>query len=290
MYAIRILNVLLMIFLPIGLAFYIKLKFKFNWYLWWLGGGVFVLSQIGHIPFNYFSSLILNKTSMVYWPQVYRTIFNALFLGLSAGLWEEAARYSAFRWWVGKKRSWSKGIQLGAGHGGFESIILGLLGLYTFIQMVAVKNIDISTLVPPDQLSKTFGAITTYWTTAWYDTLLGAIERALTLPIQIALSVIVLQVFIRKKSIWIWIAILLHTAVDTTAVLFMTYSNVYLAEITVALYSIISVWIIFVLKSPEPYGEESGGNKLVLVSFQDNKEKILEIDESSENLDETKYQ
>jgi len=290
MYAIRILNVLLMICLPIGLAAYINSKFNLGWRLWWLGGGVFVLSQIGHIPFNYFSSLILNKTNLVYWPQVYQTIFNALFLGLSAGLWEESARYSAFRWWVGKEKSWRRGIQLGVGHGGFESIILGLLVLYTFIQMMAVKDIDISTLVPLDQLSKTIGAIETYWSTPWYDALLGAIERALTLPIQIALSVIVLQVFIRKKSIWIWIAILFHTAIDATAVLFMAYSNVYITEIAVTFFSAISIWIIFVLKSPEPFREEPDENRLLLESFQDKMEKIKEIDESSESLDATKYQ
>lgn len=293
MYAIRIFNILLMICLPIGLAAYVNSKYKSNWHLWWIGGAVFVLSQIGHIPFNYISSLILNKTSLIYMSKIYQTIFNALFLGLSAGLWEEIARYLAFRWWVGKKRSWKVGIQLGVGHGGFESIILGLLVLYTFIQMVAVRNIDISILVPADQLSQTIGAIASYWAATWYDALLGGVERLLTLPIQIALSVLVAQVFIRKKKRWIWFAIIFHMVVDATAVLLMSFSNIYITELAVASFSVISIWIIFVLKTPESDEEGLDENRLLFESFNGDMGKfheIHEIDETKENLDATKYQ
>jgi uncharacterized membrane protein YhfC len=282
-----------MICLPIGLAAYINSKYKTNWHLWWSGGAVFVLSQIGHIPFNFISGLILNRTNLIYLPQVHRTIFNALFLGLSAGLWEEIARYSAFRWWVGKKRSWKAGIQLGVGHGGIESIILGVLVLYTFIQMVAVRNIDISTLVPPDQLSQTIEAVASYWAAPWYSALLGGVERILTLPIQIALSVIVAQVFIRGKRRWIWFAILFHMVVDSIAVLFMSFSNVYITELAVALFSAISIWIIFVLRTPESVEEGIDENSSLLGSFQEDTVKfhgIHEIDDTLENLDATKYQ
>jgi len=230
---------------------------------------------------------------MIYWPRVYQIAFNAIFLGLSAGLWEETARYSAFRWWVGKRRSWRKGVQLGVGHGSFESIILGLLVLYTFIQMVAVKNIDISTLIPPDQLSQTISSITSYWATPWYDALLGGVERILTLPIQIALSVLVLQVFIREKSRWIWIAILFHMIVDATVVLIMAFTNVYITELAVAFFSAISIWIIFMLKTPEIIEDELGENSSLFESYHEEQgkfHKINEIDETLENLDATKYQ
>lgn len=280
-----------MVALPIGLAAIIITKQKSNWRLWWIGGTVFVLSQIGHIPFNYYSSLILNKTNMIYWPQIKQTIFNVLFLGLSAGLWEEAARFAALRWLVGKTKSWSNAIQLGVGHGGFESMILGFLVLYTFIQMVVVRNMDISSLVPPDQLSYTIEAITAYWATPWHDVLLGLIERALTLPIQIALSVIMVQVFIRIEYKWIWVALLFHTTVDSTAVLLMKYSNIYITEIAVAFFSVLSIWIIFVLKSPDPVEEDpSKSNLLLFQNLSNKKVNIKDVDESFENLDKTRYQ
>ena len=186
---IRIVNGLLMFAIPLTLAFYVTNKFKMGWGLWWIGGAIFIISQIGHIPFNYLASMILNKTNLVNWSRTNQIIFNACFLGLSAGLWEEGSRYAMYHWWIKESRSWQKGILLGVGHGGFESMLLGILTLYTFVQMVAVKNIDISTIVPHDQLTYAIQSITTYWSQPWYESLLGSIERGLTLPIQIAFSI-----------------------------------------------------------------------------------------------------
>jgi hypothetical protein len=46
-------NGLLMIVLGIGLGIFLTLKFNLGWRLWWIGAMTFILSQIGHIPFNY---------------------------------------------------------------------------------------------------------------------------------------------------------------------------------------------------------------------------------------------
>jgi len=281
--------------MPVVLAAYVNIKFKSNWQLWWIGGAVFILSQIGHIPFNYFTSVLLYKTSLVLWPKVYQIIFNALFLGLSAGLWEELARYSAFRWWVGEARSWNQGVQLGIGHGSFESIILGLLVSYTFIQMVAMKDIDLRSLVPQDQLSQTLNSINTYWALPWYAAILGGIERMLTMPVQIAMSVLVVQVFIQKKIKWLWIAIIFHMIVDATSVLLMSFYNVYISEWGVAFFSLISICIIFVFKTLEP--KEDPDSRIEIYSRPDNNTDMLgeilknhNLEETSENLDATKFQ
>ena len=85
MIVLRLLNGFLMVALPFGLATYFVYKFKSDWRLWWIGGAAFVLSQVGHIPFNFYSSLILNKTNLVNSSLISRSIFNAFFLGLSAG-------------------------------------------------------------------------------------------------------------------------------------------------------------------------------------------------------------
>jgi len=51
----------------------------------------------------------------------------------------------------------------------------------------------------------------------WYP-LLAAWERLWTVPVHVALSVVVLQVFRRKQTRWLWLAILLHTAVNLVIV------------------------------------------------------------------------
>jgi uncharacterized membrane protein YhfC len=284
MYIIHALNGLLMIAIPICLAIFCNSKLRKSWRFWWIGGTVFILSQVGHIPFNYLSGLVLNKTSLVMWPKTYQLIFNAVFLGLSAGLWEEGARYGMYRWWVKKSRNWSDGVCLGIGHGGFESAILGILALYSFIQLATIKNLDISTLVPNDQLASTILSIKQYWAMPWYDSMLGSVERILTLPIQICISVLVLQAFTRKKIRWLWIAILFHAVIDATAVLFISLSNVYITELVVAIFSIVCIGLIFVLRQPEQV-EFVGESQISAIPVQ-----IKEVDESIENLNGTKFQ
>ena len=46
------LNGLLMITLPIALGIYLTRRFQLGWRLWWIGGATFVISQVGHLPFN----------------------------------------------------------------------------------------------------------------------------------------------------------------------------------------------------------------------------------------------
>ena len=46
------LNGLLMILMPIGLGLWLEKRLRLGWRLWWIGAATFVLSQVGHIPFN----------------------------------------------------------------------------------------------------------------------------------------------------------------------------------------------------------------------------------------------
>jgi uncharacterized membrane protein YhfC len=273
-----------MIAIPVGLVLFVNSKFHIGWKLWWIGGMVFILSQVGHIPFNYLAGLILNKTSLVAWPRINQILFNSIFLGLSAGLWEESARYAMYRWWSKESRSWRSGISLGIGHGGFESFILGAASLYTLIQLLAVKNLDISTLVPREQLTNTMQSISSYLSMPWYDALMGSAERILAIPVQIACSVLILQAFIQKNSGWVFVAIFFHAAVDCAAVLFISFTNVYITELVVALFSLVSLLIIFHFKKPDLE------QIIVLPDLIPGIVRIKEIDETNENLDYTKYQ
>jgi len=251
-----------------------------------IGGSAFFISQLGHIPFNYFFGLFLNKTDLIYLPRTQQILFNACYLGLSAGLWEETCRYLMYRWWTQDSRSWQKGILLGLGHGGFESILLGLLAIYTLFQMMALKNVDISTMVQPGKLSETIKAVSMYWSMPWYKTLLGSLERTLVIPIQIALSILVLQAFSKGRLVWFFIAIFFHAIVDATAVMLISFSNIYITELMVGLFSLISIFIIFSLRSSDistSYNKVKSNNENRMIVLN-------EMDESNENLDATIYQ
>src|SRR5512135_1201493 len=152
----HLLNAVLMIGMPLGLAIYLTRTWKLGWRLWLIGAATFLLSQAGHIPFLSLATKVLNSPAML---NIFQRmspagliIFNGVFVGLAAGLFEELFRYGMFRWWAKDARSWQTGILTGAGHGGIEAIIVGGIALYTFLQMAGQRNIDLSAVIPAAQL------------------------------------------------------------------------------------------------------------------------------------------
>jgi len=253
------LNGFLMIAMPIGLAIYLTRKFKLGWRLFWIGAATFVLSQVGHIPFNWAATVLLNRTPLVIWPQADQLVFNAIFLGLSAGLWEEFFRYGMYRWWAKDARSWGKGLLAGAGHGGIEAIILGALVLYGFIQLAILRNADASQLaqaVGADKVALAQAQITAYWSAPWHISILGAVERLFAIPFHLALSLLVLQAFTRRQGWWVWLAVVFHALVNGLAVYLLGIGlSAYAIEGVVGLAAILAIILIFALRQPEPQAD-----------------------------------
>jgi uncharacterized membrane protein YhfC len=257
LFFVHLLNALLMIAMPLGLAIYLTRTWKLGWRLWFLGAATFVLSQVGHLPFLWLSSRILNAPSVVNvflrMPPVGPIIFNGVFVGLAAGLFEELFRYGMYRWWAKDARSWHTGLLTGAGHGGAEAIIFGGLALYSFFQMVAYRNIDLSAVIPAAQLPAAQAQVTTYWSAAWYDAFLPSFERLCTISIQISLAVLVLQTFTRKQWFWVWLAVLYHALIDFfTVPAGAGYFSKYGAEAIIGGFAVLSLVIIFALRRLEP--------------------------------------
>ena len=278
------LNGLLMIAMPIGLAIVLTRRWKIGWSTWWIGFAAFIISQVGHIPFNWGAGLLINQSNLVYWSPLAQQVFNAVFLGLSAGVFEEVSRYLILRFWAKKARSWRNGILFGAGHGGSEAIILGVLVLVTYTSMLAMRGMDLSTLVPADQLDLAQQQVQAYWSIPWYDSLLGALERLFTIPVQICLAVLVMQAFTRKKIGWLFLAILYHAVVNGTVVFLMPSLGTYWTEALVGGFALLSLVIIILLRQPEPTLIPEP------VTAPTPTVTIKPVEETSENLDNSQYQ
>ena len=190
LYITYLLNWFLMIAMPLGLAIYLTHAWKLSWRFWLVGAATFILSQVGHIPFLYLTNLALNRPPLVNifldMPKIGLVIFNGIFLGLAAGLFEELSRYAMFRWWARDARSWRTGLLTGAGHGGVEAIIMGVLALFGFINLVALRDPAVMATVPADQLATVQAQVAAAWAAPWYDTLLGAVERLSAIIIRLA--------------------------------------------------------------------------------------------------------
>lgn len=280
----HLLNALLMIAMPLGLAIYLTRRFHLGWRLWWIGAAVFILSQVGHIPFNALVNPLFNKAAVMALPVMTQRWLQAIFLGLSAGLFEELFRYGMFRWWAKDARSWRKGVLTGAGHGGAEAIIVGALSLYTFIQLAVLRNADLSKMFPASELELAQRQVQGYWSIPWPVSLLGALERFLTIPIQISLAVIVLQAFTRRQWFWLPLAILYHALIDATAVVGSSYVKGAWIEAFVAFFAVISIVIIFALRQPEPPPEPAPEPLPPPMPFIP-----APMDESDANLDNTRF-
>lgn len=286
LYLTRFLNGFLMIAWPIFLAIVITRKFHLGWRLFFIGAGTFILSQLGHIPFNSYVTTLFQRGILPKPAAWILPYFNPIFLGLSAGVFEEGARYLTYRFWAKDARSWGKGLLLGAGHGGVEAIFLGLYVLYAYVMMVAARAGSFNQSVSPEQLGLLQQQINGYWTVPAGLSLLGAVERFFTVPFHIACSILVLQVFIRKNILWLPAAILWHAASDLWAVYAMQqHYNSLSIELGIGIFALISVGIIFALRQPEPVEPstyETG--PLPPVEFHP-----TEVLETEENLDSTRY-
>ena len=166
----------LMILMPIIVALFIRRRTAAPWRLWFIGAVTFIASQVLHIPFNFVvqrSGLLPSDTSVMT-----NLLLYGAFLGLSAGVFEETARYLAYRFWAKDARSWSRGLMLGAGHGGMEAIIVGALGAISFVALLAtVNNETAMSALPAGQREQVTGALAQILDTPAPLLLLGAVDR-----------------------------------------------------------------------------------------------------------------
>ena len=264
-YVLLSINFLLMIILPLLLGIWLVHRYKVPWSLFFIGAAGFIVSQIGHIPFN---QLVIN-------PYVERitdqsdtaaaSLLAALLLGLSAGVFEEVTRYIFYRF-MKDRRDWDEGLMFGAGWGGVESIIFGVLAATSIVNIYIYQNGLLETLVPADQLAGSAEAIAAgaqqieeLLKSPLWMFLLGAVERVFAITLHLSLSILVLQAFVRKNIIWLFAAIGWHALANTVAVFGALQGwDPLLIEAGLGVFAVISFFIIryFRPQGGSPEGEE----------------------------------
>lgn len=250
---VRLLNALWMILLPLAVGIFFYRRWGASWRVFIIGAGTFIGSQVFHIPFNQFALLPLaGKLRLTGADQGPALLLYGTILGLSAGVFEEGARYLVYRFWLRDVRHWRGALMFGAGHGGAEAIIFGGLVLYTLLQAIAYRGADLEALLPASQLETARLQLEAYWGAPWYAALLGAVERSMAIIIQISLALIVYQAIVRRNLLWLLLGILWHTIVDAIAVVGLGIWGIYLTEAAIAGLALASLVIIVWLSRMEP--------------------------------------
>lgn len=130
-----VISCLIAFLVPVGLLLYFRIKKKADILPFFIGCAVmlifaFVLEQLAH-------SLILGSAAGIIIQK--NTLLYALYGGLMAGLFEETGRFVAFKTVLKRKQEKDQNaLMYGAGHGGFEAIvILGLAMINNIIYSVS---------------------------------------------------------------------------------------------------------------------------------------------------------
>jgi uncharacterized membrane protein YhfC len=247
------LTILIEIVFPILLGYWVIRRYHTSWRLVGIGALIYLSSQVVHIPLlDGINWLYVNDYLQI--PSGMQLILlNAVIGGLAAGICEETARLIGFKILKAPVQNEGGAFSLGVGHAGVESIIVaGLPMLGTFISMLAYKNVDpATTTLDADSLAQ----ITSLWSMEWYVPLASAVERLVAIIVQISLTFIVLQVFIRKSYWYFGAAILWHAVVDgvilAVSILVSSAAIVLAVEVVFALVSGWILWYLITHKKPE---------------------------------------
>lgn len=256
-----VLTSLLMIGLGLGLGFLLARRYGLSWGLYGAGALTFIASQALHIPFNsYVLNPLLAKIAPQPVPGSTQLVVWALLLGLSAGVFEETARYLVLRFWRKDVTTWKKSLMFGAGHGGIEAIFLGILSFITLIQISYYTQLGTETLrtsLDSARFEAINATISSYWNVEWYTYLWGAFERLSVLPIHLAATVLVFRSVRRKQPAWYLAAVAWHTLVDFVAVYVSQTWSIPATEGLIFLLGLTGLGIVFALREPDPAPQET---------------------------------
>jgi uncharacterized membrane protein YhfC len=240
-----LLQIALMVGVPVGLWVVLHRRWATSWRL--IAGGVltFVASQVVHQPLVYGLTAAMRLPGVAKPSEGTALVFNAVVLGLLAGLCEEGAKYVALRWWLPRARGFRAAIGFGAGHGGGESLVLGLAVAGTFAFMAVQRGTDARLAgVPAGQADQLANAIAAYWSVPPWVPLLGGVERVFAIVIQLSTSALVMLSLARGAVGPLLAAIGWHSLVDGTAMYAVGRFGILAGEAIVAAFGAASVVMI----------------------------------------------
>ncbi|MGI9061763.1 MAG: YhfC family intramembrane metalloprotease [Ktedonobacteraceae bacterium] len=240
-------------------------KLAVDWKYFWFGTLVFLVFQLlTRLPLvavlqNTVLASLLRTSTAFTWTWL-------VILAVTAGLFEEVGRYVGYRVFMRREpKTWSKAVMFGLGHEGLESMVLvGGQIVLTLLSIAILSAVNVNSLPVTQRQSFIQQVASINALPVWFP-LLAAWGRFWSFPLQVALSVMVLQVFRRHQIHWLFLAILFHALIDfLTLALPQAFGQTTTIELLVngmlCVFGLIGVWIIWRLREPADQaraGEES---------------------------------
>lgn len=214
--AAQITGLTLMIVGPFAAAAVARRHLGAGWRIFWLGGLVFMVSQVLlRLP-------LVGALQAAIAPQLVGS--PALSLAFGAGLAVTAALFETGGRWVGYRfllrndpKTWDAGVMFGLGHGGVESaLLIGGIAIAQLVALLTMTEAALAALPPLQAEGLRALAAEVASGPAWLG-LRGAYERVIAVTFHVAMSLLVLQSFARGERRWSWYALGAHTLMDFLA-------------------------------------------------------------------------
>ena len=242
--AMIIIDLFICFILPVVAFIFIQKKYKKTFKAFLLGALAFFVSQIVlRIP------IINNFLPQFAWYSVFQMKYPYLFwifLGLTAGIFEEVARLLIIKFWMKKNQRYIDGIAFGLGHGAIEAMIITGISL--------INLLIISILINKGALEASFSNLPKATLDLMYtqcssltplNTILGGIERILAMGMHIGFTMIVFEGIRKNKAgVYLSAAILLHGAIDAS-IGFMTQMFGFSTLAMECVFAVISIGLLF---------------------------------------------
>ncbi len=243
-----VISMLIMIGLPVLLAFVVTRYFKVSWWVVLAGVLTFLLSQAVHYPAVIGINTLFNKGLLPVPSEKWVPLVNGVIGGLLAGICEETARWVGFKFLKRKADRYGSAFGLGVGHGGIESIILAVLGTGATLFTVLFYNAggEVAKGVSTNEVQYMLYQIEQFWTTPWVNGLLPGVERIIAMSLQIFLSTLVWKAVVDRSFIWFALAVIYHAVVDALAVYLGGIGWGYWAiEGVLALFLVLNIYLLY---------------------------------------------
>lgn len=249
-----VINAIIAIVIPIGILIYFAIKRRDKIRPFLVGALVFLVSQVLlRIPLL---NGILAKMDWFYNMTVLSPILYAIFLGLTAGIFEEVGRFIGFEVGLKKRRTWLDGVAFGLGHGGIEAMLFaGLASIQNLYVIFSLNNGTFNeSLIGASE--ETVRGI--FDSTTNIMVLYGGIERISAIIMHVGFALIVLYGINKgKKYLYLLWAILAHGIVDTTVVIVQQMGgSIHFIELICAVFA--ALLLIFIVKSKKVFKSFEG--------------------------------
>ncbi|MBN2540723.1 MAG: YhfC family intramembrane metalloprotease [Bacilli bacterium] len=207
------------IVIPILLGVFLNKKYHLSWIYFLIGAGVFLvfslfLEQIPH-------ALMLNPDTALG-----QTIRNniwlyALYGATAAGLFEEVGRFIGFKFILKKRSDPKLSLMVGAGHGGFEAMMIVGVSLFesAILAIMANQGTLSSFITDSTTLNEIWNILLPLETMSPWFIFLGIWERLSAMTFHIVASILVFKAVKEHKLQYLLYAFLLHFGFNFVAVM-----------------------------------------------------------------------